>query len=138
LKSPFSLYFLSELKASREIVSATAGAAFMIVATLVVYPAEPERRNDDQAFGLRIAGCASRSLVSDGDQGQRGCSSLIIAIAEESIGDVGAALKIVELKLAEYSSRVLHGRGEVSTIARMGGKPSCRSPRSACHAAPAL
>jgi hypothetical protein len=58
VKSPFSLYFLSELKASREIASATAGAAFMIVATLCF-----DQLNPDQGTLIRLLGCALQAVV---------------------------------------------------------------------------
>jgi hypothetical protein len=53
LKSPFSLYFLSELKASQEILSATAGAAFMILATSMFSQLHP-----NEGTMIRLFGCA--------------------------------------------------------------------------------
>jgi O-antigen/teichoic acid export membrane protein len=53
VKSPFSLYFLSELKASREILSATAGAAFMIIATSMFTQLHP-----NEGTMIRLLGCA--------------------------------------------------------------------------------
>jgi len=58
VKSPFSLYFLSELKASREIVSATAGAAFMIVATSLF-----TQLNPNQGTMIRLLGCALQAVL---------------------------------------------------------------------------
>jgi O-antigen/teichoic acid export membrane protein len=58
LKSPFSLFFLSELKASREIASATAGAAFMIVATLLFTQLDP-----NQGTIIRLLGCALQAVI---------------------------------------------------------------------------
>jgi len=53
VKSPFSLYFLSELKASREIASAAAGALFMIIATSLFTDLDP-----NQGTMIRLIGCA--------------------------------------------------------------------------------
>ena len=53
LKSPFSLFFLAELKASPEIISATAGALFMIVATATYAQLSP-----NQGTTIRLLGCA--------------------------------------------------------------------------------
>jgi hypothetical protein len=53
MRSPFSLFFLSELKASREIASATAGALFMIVATSLFSQLSP-----NQGTMIRLLGCA--------------------------------------------------------------------------------
>jgi hypothetical protein len=53
VKSPFSLFFLSELKASREIASATAGAVFMIVATSMFTQLSP-----NEGTLIRLLGCA--------------------------------------------------------------------------------
>jgi len=53
VKSPFSLFFLSELKASREIASATAGALFMIVATSMFTQLSP-----NAGTMIRLLGCA--------------------------------------------------------------------------------
>lgn len=58
LKSPFSLFFLAELKASREIVSATAGALFMIVATATYAQLTP-----NQGTTIRLLGCALQGLL---------------------------------------------------------------------------
>jgi O-antigen/teichoic acid export membrane protein len=58
VKSPFSLYFLSELKASREIISATAGAAFMIVATSWFTQLDP-----NQGTTIRLLGCALQAVL---------------------------------------------------------------------------
>ena len=58
VKSPFSLYFLSELKASREIISATAGAAFMIVATSLFTQLDP-----NQGTMIRLLGCALQAVL---------------------------------------------------------------------------
>jgi len=58
VKSPFSLYFLSELKASREIVSATAGAAFMVVATSLF-----TQLNPNQGTTIRLLGCALQAVL---------------------------------------------------------------------------
>ena len=58
LKSPFSLFFLAELKASREIVSATAGALFMIVATATYAQLTP-----NQGTTIRLFGCALQGLL---------------------------------------------------------------------------
>jgi O-antigen/teichoic acid export membrane protein len=58
IKSPFSLFFLSELKASREIASATAGAAFMILATLLFTQLDP-----NQGTTIRLLGCALQGII---------------------------------------------------------------------------
>jgi O-antigen/teichoic acid export membrane protein len=58
IKSPFSLFFLSELKASREIASATAGAAFMILATLLFAQLDP-----NQGTTIRLLGCALQGVI---------------------------------------------------------------------------
>ena len=58
VKSPFSLFFLAELKASREIASATAGALFMIVATATYAQLTP-----NQGTTIRLLGCALQGLV---------------------------------------------------------------------------
>jgi O-antigen/teichoic acid export membrane protein len=58
VKWPFSLYFLSELKASREIISATAGAAFMIVATSLF-----TQLNPNQGTMIRLFGCALQAVL---------------------------------------------------------------------------
>jgi O-antigen/teichoic acid export membrane protein len=58
VKSPFSLYFLSELKASREIISATAGAVFMIVATSLF-----TQLNPNEATAIRLLGCALQAAI---------------------------------------------------------------------------
>ena len=57
VKSPFSLYFLSELKASREILSATAGAAFMIIATSMFTQLHP-----NEGTMIRLFGCALQAV----------------------------------------------------------------------------
>lgn len=61
IKSPFSLFFLSELKASREIASATAGAAFMIIATLFF-----TQLNPNQGTTIRLLGCALQAVILAG------------------------------------------------------------------------
>jgi O-antigen/teichoic acid export membrane protein len=61
VKSPFSLYFLSELKASREIISATAGAAFMMVATLLF-----TQLNPNEGTMIRLLGCALQAVLLGG------------------------------------------------------------------------
>lgn len=58
LKSPFSLFFLAELKASPEIVSATAGAIFMIAATSTYSQLTP-----NQGTTIRLLGCALQALL---------------------------------------------------------------------------
>jgi O-antigen/teichoic acid export membrane protein len=58
VKSPFSLYFLSELKASREIAGATAGAAFMIIATSLFTQLSP-----NQGTTIRLLGCALQAVL---------------------------------------------------------------------------
>lgn len=58
MKSPFSLFFLAELKASREIASATAGAVFMIVATATYAQLTP-----NQGTTIRLLGCALQGLL---------------------------------------------------------------------------
>jgi hypothetical protein len=58
MKSPFSLFFLAELKASREIVSATAGAVFMIVATATYAQLTP-----NQGTTIRLLGCALQGVL---------------------------------------------------------------------------
>jgi O-antigen/teichoic acid export membrane protein len=58
LKSPFSLFFLAELKASPEIISATAGALFMIVATATYAQLSP-----NQGTTIRLLGCALQGLL---------------------------------------------------------------------------
>jgi O-antigen/teichoic acid export membrane protein len=61
IKSPFSLFFLSELKASREIASASAGAAFMIIATLLFTQLSP-----NQGTTIRLLGCALQAVILAG------------------------------------------------------------------------
>jgi O-antigen/teichoic acid export membrane protein len=58
VKSPFSLFFLAELKASREIASATAGALFMIAATATYVQLTP-----NQGTTIRLLGCALQGVV---------------------------------------------------------------------------
>jgi hypothetical protein len=58
VKSPFSLYFLSELKASREIISATAGAVFMVVATSLF-----TQLNPNEGTTIRLLGCALQAVL---------------------------------------------------------------------------
>jgi O-antigen/teichoic acid export membrane protein len=58
VKSPFSLFFLSELKASREIASATAGALFMIIATATIGQLHP-----DEGTWIRLLGCALQAVL---------------------------------------------------------------------------
>jgi hypothetical protein len=58
MKSPFSLFFLSELKASREIASATAGSLFMIIATASYAELSP-----NQGTTIRLLGCALQSFI---------------------------------------------------------------------------
>ncbi|HEX3951510.1 MAG TPA: hypothetical protein VHW95_16775 [Steroidobacteraceae bacterium] len=58
VKSPFSLFFLSELKASREIASASAGAAFMIVATSLFTELNP-----NEGTMIRLLGCALQAII---------------------------------------------------------------------------
>ena len=58
VKSPFSLFFLAELKASREIASATAGALFMILATATYAQLTP-----NQGTTIRMLGCALQGVV---------------------------------------------------------------------------
>jgi O-antigen/teichoic acid export membrane protein len=58
VKSPFSLYFLSELKASREIISATAGAVFMIAATSWF-----TQLNPNEGTTIRLLGCALQAAI---------------------------------------------------------------------------
>jgi O-antigen/teichoic acid export membrane protein len=58
VKTPFSLYFLSELKASREIAGATAGAAFMILATSLFTQLSP-----NQGTMIRLLGCALQAVI---------------------------------------------------------------------------
>ena len=58
LKSPFSLFFLAELKASREIASATVGALFMIVATATYTQLTP-----NQGTTIRLLGCALQAFL---------------------------------------------------------------------------
>jgi hypothetical protein len=57
VKSPFSLFFLSELKASREIASAAAGALFMIVATSMFNQLDP-----NEGTMIRLLGCALQAV----------------------------------------------------------------------------
>ncbi|HEY2463780.1 MAG TPA: hypothetical protein VGI32_06950 [Steroidobacteraceae bacterium] len=58
IKSPFSLFFLAELKASPEIVSATAGAIFMIAATATYAQLTP-----NQGTIIRLLGCVLQGLL---------------------------------------------------------------------------
>jgi O-antigen/teichoic acid export membrane protein len=58
VKTPFSLYFLSELKASREIAGATVGATFMIVATSLFTQLSP-----NQGTMIRLLGCALQAVI---------------------------------------------------------------------------
>jgi hypothetical protein len=57
VKSPFSLFFLSELKASREIASAAAGALFMIIATSMFSQLHP-----NEGTTIRLLGCALQAV----------------------------------------------------------------------------
>jgi O-antigen/teichoic acid export membrane protein len=52
MRTPFSLFFLSELKASREIASSAAGALFMIVATSLFTQLRP-----NEGTMIRLLGC---------------------------------------------------------------------------------
>jgi O-antigen/teichoic acid export membrane protein len=58
MRSPFSLFFLSELKASREIISATSGALFMIIATSLFAQLTP-----NQGTMIRLLGCALQAIL---------------------------------------------------------------------------
>jgi O-antigen/teichoic acid export membrane protein len=58
MKTPFSLYFLSELKASREIAGSIAGALFMILATSSYVQLDP-----NQGTTIRLIGCALQTLL---------------------------------------------------------------------------
>jgi O-antigen/teichoic acid export membrane protein len=58
VRSPFSLFFLAELKASREIASATCGALFMIAATASYAQLTP-----NQGTTIRLLGCALQSFL---------------------------------------------------------------------------
>jgi hypothetical protein len=58
MKSPFSLFFLAELKASREIASATAGSLFMIAATASFAELSP-----NQGTMIRLMGCALQGVL---------------------------------------------------------------------------
>jgi len=58
IKSPFSLFFLAELKASREIISATIGALFMIVATATYAELTP-----NQGTTIRLLGVALQAFL---------------------------------------------------------------------------
>ena len=58
MKTPFSLYFLSELKASREIAGSIAGALFMILATSSYMQLDP-----NQGTTIRLIGCALQTLL---------------------------------------------------------------------------
>jgi hypothetical protein len=58
IKSPFSLFFLAELKASREIASATAGSLFMIAATSSFTQLSP-----NQGTTIRLLGCALQGAL---------------------------------------------------------------------------
>jgi O-antigen/teichoic acid export membrane protein len=61
IRAPFSLFFLSELKASREMASAAAGSLFMIIATSMF-----TQLNPNQGTMIRLVGCALQAafLVS--------------------------------------------------------------------------
>jgi O-antigen/teichoic acid export membrane protein len=61
MKSPFSLFFLAELKASREIASATAGSLFMIAATASFAQLSP-----NQGTMIRLLGCALQGILLGG------------------------------------------------------------------------
>ena len=61
LKLPFSLYFLSELKASREIISGAAGALVMIVATAVAIHLTP-----NEGTVIRLSGVAVQGVLLAG------------------------------------------------------------------------
>lgn len=56
-RAPFSLYFLSELKASREMASAAAGSLFMITATSMFHEMHP-----NEGTTIRLLGCAMQAL----------------------------------------------------------------------------
>jgi hypothetical protein len=58
MKTPFSLYFLSELKTSREIASSFAGATFMILTTSLFVQLSP-----NQGTTIRLIGCALQTLL---------------------------------------------------------------------------
>jgi hypothetical protein len=58
MKTPFSLYFLSELKTSREIASSFAGALFMILSTSLFVQLSP-----NQGTTIRLIGCALQTLL---------------------------------------------------------------------------
>jgi hypothetical protein len=58
LKLPFSLFFLSELKASREIISGAAGASSMIAATSLIAHLTP-----NQGTIIRLLGCAVQAVL---------------------------------------------------------------------------
>jgi hypothetical protein len=58
MKTPFSMYFLSELKASREIASSVTGALFMILAT-----SSYVQLNPNQGTTIRLIGCALQTLL---------------------------------------------------------------------------
>ena len=58
LRSPFSLFFLAELKASREIASATVSALFMIIATASYAQLTP-----NQGTTIRLLGCALQAAL---------------------------------------------------------------------------
>jgi O-antigen/teichoic acid export membrane protein len=61
IKAPFSLYFLSELKVSREIASAVLGSLFMIVATTLLLKISP-----NGGTVIRLIGCAIQAVFLGG------------------------------------------------------------------------
>jgi O-antigen/teichoic acid export membrane protein len=57
IRAPFSLFFLSELKASREMASAAAGSLFMIIATAMF-----TQLNPNEGTMIRLLGCALQAV----------------------------------------------------------------------------
>lgn len=57
VRAPFSLYFLSELKASREMASAAVGSLFMIIATSLFTELHP-----NEGTLIRLFGCALQAV----------------------------------------------------------------------------
>src|SRR5262249_12910479 len=60
-RQPLSLYFLSQLKASRQIASSTVGAVFMIAAT-----SPYEQLTPNQGTTIRLLGCLLQALLLGG------------------------------------------------------------------------
>jgi O-antigen/teichoic acid export membrane protein len=61
IKAPFSIYFLSELKVLREVISSVAGGTFMIIALSLLHHVTP-----NIGTGVRLVGCALQAAILGG------------------------------------------------------------------------